>query len=239
MEKRAGMSQKPVGAQQDDGDDGFEVVPSAAGAGAADDDAFDLDELVKKGSGKKPSAAPARAPAPAAPRGEKRGRADPARPREQSAVNEEDDEEEFVGEQNALPPAPAASETNVAPETKRQRRKDAYRKRQQELEAETKQLSQSAVTCLLCGEEGHLSCNCPTHARSRGPAVPQGRRRTRSIICRCCGKNGHLAKDCPRAGARRGGPRGGRGPQRGSPGFPRRGGGGGARGPAPSEPKSE
>lgn len=219
------MSGKPQNSMKDDADDGFEVVPDAAGGRLADDDAFDLDELVKKGSGKS-------APAASAPRGGKRARAEAKADRSKEKAG--DDEEEFVGTQSALPAVPVVSEADVAPETKRQRRKDAYRKRQQELEAETRQLSQSAVTCLLCGEEGHLSCDCPTHARNRAPAVPEGRRRTRSIRCHLCGRNGHMAKDCPQAqSSRRGGGRGGfrggsrggaRGGRGGRGGGPRRGG---------------
>lgn len=92
------------------------------------------------------------------------------------------------------------------PETKRQRRREAYKKQQQEIEAEAQQLARSAVTCLRCGQEGHLAENCPTLERNRRKATKEDKR-ARHVKCFHCGKMGHFSKDCPNASQapRRGG----------------------------------
>ncbi|XP_020881331.1 cellular nucleic acid-binding protein-like isoform X2 [Arabidopsis lyrata subsp. lyrata] len=59
------------------------------------------------------------------------------------------------------------------------------------------------VTCYSCGEQGHITVNCPTPTKRRKPCFICGslehgaKQCSKGHDCYICNKGGHRAKDCP------------------------------------------
>ncbi|KAG7559547.1 Zinc finger CCHC-type [Arabidopsis thaliana x Arabidopsis arenosa] len=59
------------------------------------------------------------------------------------------------------------------------------------------------VTCYSCGEQGHITANCPTPTKRRKPCFICGsldhgaKQCSKGHDCYICNKGGHRAKDCP------------------------------------------
>ncbi|KAG7564310.1 Zinc finger CCHC-type superfamily [Arabidopsis suecica] len=59
------------------------------------------------------------------------------------------------------------------------------------------------VTCYSCGEQGHITVNCPTPTKRRKPCFICGslehgaKHCSKGHDCYICNKGGHRAKDCP------------------------------------------